>query len=206
MGEYCESDNVFHYRDFSHQILAAHRENLAKRKHGILESPDSSPTDASKLEKENRKKRVQRRKSTSALKYRPEADDEENIFVEKPKKIRRQTCVPVVEYKKSVETKNIFTAGEPLPSTSKENCVEFIKAQEPELVQTTPDIYASPSAETKKEKPMDNDDVSGPLYEESLDDTSSMQQDEEIDFGDWEEVEELSNINAEKKGMVFRVN
>lgn len=201
MGEYCESDNVFHYRDFSHQILAAHRENLSKRKHEKSESRKSSPSDAAKLEKENRVKRVHRRKSTSALKYNAEADDEENVFVEQAKKIRRQTSVPVVESEKLVAAKEIFIVDECLPGTSKADCVGLINTQEPELVETTPDIYVSPSsAETKLEKQIDDSNVSWQPYEESLNDASSMQQDEELDFGDWEEVEEMSNMNAEKKG------
>lgn len=201
MGEYCESDSVFHYRDFSHQILAAHRENLSKQKHEKAESRKSSPSDATKPEKENRVKRINRRKSTSSLKYISEADDEENLFVEQPKKIRRQTVVPVLKCEKSVPEKENSIVDECLPSTSKADGVKFIEKQEPEMVESTPDIYVNPSSdEMKVENLIDDSGDSCQPYEESLNDASSVQQDEELDFGDWEEVEEISNLNAEKKG------
>lgn len=136
-----------------------------------------------------------RRKSTSALKYKAEADDEDNLFAEKPNKIRKRSSTSVKESEKSVSEKEESRYEEPVASTSRADSAG-VESPKPEVKEGS-DRDISGGAEITADKSMDDSGVSCQPRDESL---SDIKWQEEPDFGDWEEVEETSNANAEKKG------
>lgn len=76
-GIECSSESVFHYRDFSHKVLADHRENLRKRKIAEVDNKDDVNMDSES--KENGKK---------VIKYQASEENEDNLFMPvKPKRV-----------------------------------------------------------------------------------------------------------------------
>lgn len=121
-GVHCQSKNIFHYRDFSHRILAIHRENICnKRKRNEIN--EKTLTINKRAHKEN-KIRTTRRRTTA--KYNKEADDDDNIFMTSIKKMCN-THAKTTKIEDSIIsiTKDKSVPVEHLSVKQKSNCVEY---------------------------------------------------------------------------------
>lgn len=100
-GINCQSKNIFHYRDFSHRVLAVHRENLHKRKYEEIEGDESSIE--IKSQKENRYKKINRGK----FKYNEDADNEDNIFMNEKKRMHTINDISKNKIKNNQKNKSL---------------------------------------------------------------------------------------------------
>lgn len=98
-GENCKSESIFHYRDFSHQVLASHRENIMNKRKRDYKGEEKTSKKAK--QKENRS--VSKRRCSKII-HPPVEEDEDDIFME-PVKSNTNSRASVKPERKSVELK-----------------------------------------------------------------------------------------------------
>lgn len=220
-GVHCQSKNIFHYRDFSHRILAIHRENICnKRKRNEIN--EKTLTINKRAHKEN-KIRTTRRRTTA--KYNKEADDDDNIFMTSIKKMCN-THAKTTKIEDSIIsiTKDKSVPVEHLSVKQKSNCVEYepvklelisvrktsTEGQEsgensPNTAETLcnniqnviNDLVAEDDFLIKRENKWDVDE-NAVECEVTFEDTN--QDDISFNSSDWEFIEERINESVKKKG------
>lgn len=195
-GVDCNSNSVFHYRDFSHRILAAHRDNLStKRKRNEIEDA-ADETSKPKL-KENKGRKSSRRRTIA--KYNEVADDDDNIFMTDSKKIcnfRTKTLETDNTPVKEMRIDNTLVKEIP---QSTENTYEVTEARSINTSTAKNEIYENNSS-AKCENTWDISENSVEC-DVTFEDTN---QDEVLfDSSDWEDIEERINESVEKKGYTL---
>lgn len=124
-GVYCQSESIFHYRDFSHRILAIHRENICnkRKRNEINEIHEKTSTINKRAYKENKIRTTGRR---TTVKYNEEADDDDNIFMTSNKKMCN-THAKTLKIEDSIIsiTKDKSVAVEDLSVKQKSNSFEY---------------------------------------------------------------------------------
>ncbi|XP_065222983.1 uncharacterized protein Snm1 [Planococcus citri] len=125
----CKSESIFHFRDFSHQVLANHRENIiSKRKRG----EDKCEEKVSKKTKQKENRTVAKRRLSKPIQT-PIEESEDDIFVDTSKfKLSQRDSEKNSKKKSSKSDTNETVAkedvinNESIPSSDENNHEDFI--------------------------------------------------------------------------------